>query len=151
MRNRITIQSKTNRIFPEFSIDDIVPIFEFYTRLTGEPFLYEDPREEELIDKWKTTYDLEILEEIDRRQKGFASIKNLKNRVRQYFQMRLRIKQSDGSYLRAPYCHSDGGPYTYERLKYEELHFKVGELETCLLYTSPSPRDRQKSRMPSSA
>ena len=24
-------------------------------------------------------------------------------------------------------------------------------IETCLLYTSPSPRDRQKSRMPSSA
>ena len=33
--------------------------------------------------------------------------------------------------------------------------FKQGELvipgEVCLLYTSPSPRDRQKSRMPSSA
>ena len=26
-----------------------------------------------------------------------------------------------------------------------------GEVSTCLLYTSPSPRDRQKSRMPSSA
>ena len=26
-----------------------------------------------------------------------------------------------------------------------------GLLESCLLYTSPSPRDRQKSRMPSSA
>ena len=25
------------------------------------------------------------------------------------------------------------------------------ELDCCLLYTSPSPRDRQKSRMPSSA
>ena len=25
------------------------------------------------------------------------------------------------------------------------------EANTCLLYTSPSPRDRQKSRMPSSA
>ena len=25
------------------------------------------------------------------------------------------------------------------------------KLDTCLLYTSPSPRDRQKSRMPSSA
>ena len=24
-------------------------------------------------------------------------------------------------------------------------------IQTCLLYTSPSPRDRQKSRMPSSA
>ena len=27
----------------------------------------------------------------------------------------------------------------------------IGVLDTCLLYTSPSPRDRQKSRMPSSA
>ena len=27
----------------------------------------------------------------------------------------------------------------------------VAKLEACLLYTSPSPRDRQKSRMPSSA
>ena len=26
-----------------------------------------------------------------------------------------------------------------------------GSAKTCLLYTSPSPRDRQKSRMPSSA
>ena len=26
-----------------------------------------------------------------------------------------------------------------------------GEKDRCLLYTSPSPRDRQKSRMPSSA
>ena len=26
-----------------------------------------------------------------------------------------------------------------------------GAVEICLLYTSPSPRDRQKSRMPSSA
>ena len=25
------------------------------------------------------------------------------------------------------------------------------DVKTCLLYTSPSPRDRQKSRMPSSA
>src|SRR5678810_1387575 len=27
----------------------------------------------------------------------------------------------------------------------------IGEWNDCLLYTSPSPRDRQKSRMPSSA
>ena len=36
----------------------------------------------------------------------------------------------------------------------EESIQALGELyylKTCLLYTSPSPRDRQKSRMPSSA
>ena len=33
------------------------------------------------------------------------------------------------------------------------LEIPVGDFinEACLLYTSPSPRDRQKSRMPSSA
>ena len=37
----------------------------------------------------------------------------------------------------------------------EELKQEVAELKTkynnCLLYTSPSPRDRTRSRMPSSA
>ena len=33
-------------------------------------------------------------------------------------------------------------------IKGEDCFFCIG---TCLLYTSPSPRDRQKSRMPSSA
>ena len=31
------------------------------------------------------------------------------------------------------------------------VRLNKGSLQTCLLYTSPSPRDRQKSRMPSSA
>ena len=32
-----------------------------------------------------------------------------------------------------------------------EYHIQGGPLITCLLYTSPSPRDRTRSRMPSSA
>ena len=31
------------------------------------------------------------------------------------------------------------------------LKLQLDHIYTCLLYTSPSPRDRQKSRMPSSA
>ena len=34
---------------------------------------------------------------------------------------------------------------------YKDLIPKVDAICICLLYTSPSPRDRQKSRMPSSA
>ena len=34
---------------------------------------------------------------------------------------------------------------------YEQKPFAIGEGWTCLLYTSPSPRDRTRSRMPSSA
>ena len=32
-----------------------------------------------------------------------------------------------------------------------EVRMALLEADVCLLYTSPSPRDRQKSRMPSSA
>ena len=32
-----------------------------------------------------------------------------------------------------------------------DLENLIADVKTCLLYTSPSPRDRQKSRMPSSA
>ena len=32
-----------------------------------------------------------------------------------------------------------------------EQAFRIAHYSSCLLYTSPSPRDRQKSRMPSSA
>ena len=33
----------------------------------------------------------------------------------------------------------------------EDVTYSLAQLTSCLLYTSPSPRDRQKSRMPSSA
>ena len=39
--------------------------------------------------------------------------------------------------------HEAEGGYTYKLLDEQDYR--------CLLYTSPSPRDRQKSRMPSSA
>ena len=39
----------------------------------------------------------------------------------------------------------------YEGGEGEIVEKKSRFIATCLLYTSPSPRDRQKSRMPSSA
>ena len=40
---------------------------------------------------------------------------------------------------------ADAGTKTFER------EHEMSLVYNCLLYTSPSPRDRQKSRMPSSA
>ena len=51
----------------------------------------------------------------------------------------FRIVGGSGSYYVSP----DTGERTYMSSK--------GKYIVCLLYTSPSPRDRQKSRMPSSA
>ena len=59
-------------------------------------------------------------------------------------------------------CNSKGEPLENKTVGlYDENRYKdfqkdhtvkpLAEVITCLLYTSPSPRDRQKSRMPSSA
>ena len=42
------------------------------------------------------------------------------------------------------------GP-THTSLAQKKARLIFSTLDTCLLYTSPSPRDREKSRMPSSA
>ena len=41
--------------------------------------------------------------------------------------------------------------YTEEELIYMQKQVTLLEIERCLLYTSPSPRDYAASRMPSSA
>ena len=50
----------------------------------------------------------------------------------------------------------DSADLSYRTLDYDVTATANGDLKVtqhidCLLYTSPSPRDRQKSRMPSSA
>ena len=46
-----------------------------------------------------------------------------------------------------------GLPWTFTKYAFTEdrLFVTTGLLKTCLLYTSPSPRDPKTSRMPSSA
>ena len=46
---------------------------------------------------------------------------------------------------------SDVFDYVVKRYVENPSEKTHGQLISCLLYTSPSPRDRQKSRMPSSA
>ena len=43
------------------------------------------------------------------------------------------------------------GQFPFPRNQYADIIRQLEDRNACLLYTSPSPRDRQKSRMPSSA
>ena len=67
------------------------------------------------------------------------------------------------TYITGPYCHNEINYDLVYRTFLEEkkmwnkdtgrmyAHNIISWHKDCLLYTSPSPRDRQKSRMPSSA
>ena len=66
------------------------------------------------------------------------------------FSRDLDVLTADAEALRREGCES-----AQWLLEWLHLHGKLAQLMkdfgNCLLYTSPSPRDRQKSRMPSSA
>ena len=53
--------------------------------------------------------------------------------------------------MRAAHAAEEAKDAGLEHRLEEKLEAKMHQLLACLLYTSPSPRDRQKSRMPSSA
>ena len=69
----------------------------------------------------------------------------------------LVLRERDGDHCY--YCGTElffgalkRGEYRDDRVTHEHIvPIRDGGANTCLLYTSPSPRDRQKSRMPSSA
>ena len=58
------------------------------------------------------------------------------------------LSESNQTMLYVP----EGFAHGYQVLKDDsELHYMVSALYACLLYTSPSPRDKRQSRMPSYA
>ena len=74
------------------------------------------------------------------------------NKVKDYNKF-LNPEKLDKAYNFAVKAHksqkrASGDPYSVHPIEVANI---LTELKFCLLYTSPSPRDRQKSRMPSSA
>jgi 4-hydroxy-L-threonine phosphate dehydrogenase PdxA len=62
-----------------------------------------------------------------------------------------REVKKDNIDVRVGITHGDLNGIGYEIIIKSLYDQRMLEGITCLLYTSPSPRDRQKSRMPSSA
>ena len=62
--------------------------------------------------------------------------------------MSEKRKDSKGRVLKDGESQRANGTYDY---RYTDIHKKRRCIYACLLYTSPSPRDRSLSRMPSSA
>ena len=63
----------------------------------------------------------------------------------------LKIKQNNDGSFTAEWDKQDPNWKWMNNLTTEEIQCIIKEAISCLLYTSPSPRDRNVSRMPSSA
>lgn len=68
LRDRLRQQVETGRIFPEYPENAIVPAWEMYVRITGNAFFSDASRPQDLIQRYRETFDLQILEEAKRLQ-----------------------------------------------------------------------------------
>ena len=78
---------------------------------------------------------------------NFTAIQEIQHQLLQRKSVKLFVKRDD-------LIHPQVSGNKWRKLKYNLLTAKKQKkvtLLTCLLYTSPSPRDRTRSRMPSSA
>lgn len=124
LRKRITEQSLTGRIFPEYRPDELISAAEFYPRLSGNPFVYEDSRQAELIARYRDDYDNSVLDEIGRRQADLGRHgAKLKPEVGLYYS---RIQTAE----RLPFRDANG--VAYVTIRYEKAFFQVREMEQFL-------------------
>ena len=82
-----------------------------------------------------------------------SALENIVGKFKEFGPTTWSIKNKTSIYLLMIFV-SMMGVYQFVTLpkeQFPDIVIPTIYVQTCLLYTSPSPRDRQKSRMPSSA
>lgn len=126
LRERLRRQVATGRIFPEFESHALIPVVELYPYLSGNPFICSDFLANQLIEKYRKSFDVDVLLEIQDRQKTLLeSGADIRNEVRIYF---ARIRRGRESKL--PFRTHEG--HALARSDYANGFFRIGDLEAFL-------------------
>lgn len=136
LRNRLKAQIETDRIFPEFELDELVSVTEFYPRLTGDPFIYEMSDKEKYVEKYKQdNFSVKILHDINHIQTKLAKSNEgiLNKNVRIY----IGHKLEKNSGIRPPF-RDRNGTLKSGKVIYATDVFNVGEFEDYLKKTMPT-------------
>lgn len=85
MRTRLRHQVATGRIFPEFDRGDLIPAWDMYTRLSGASQISSCALPDDLADKYRTSYDSDVLDEIREWQESRRFRHGLSDNIGKYW------------------------------------------------------------------
>lgn len=128
LRERLRRQVETNRLFPEYEPQDLVALPELYTRTSGSIRVSKAPFPEDLVKKYRQTYDNTILNEIYELQMSELDAHGPHRQVFEYWE-RLDLKH--GLVFRG----HDGQPHKGMR---RHSHLKIQELEEFIRKNIPT-------------
>lgn len=68
LRQRLRLQAETGRHFPEFAEDEFVSVLDLYTRLSGNPQIRAAGLPNDLVNKYRQSFDVSVLAKIAEQQ-----------------------------------------------------------------------------------
>lgn len=98
LRERLRLQVTTARLLPELSLDDLVPAWDIYSRLSGSLWFASPPLPEDLVNKYRKTFDPVYLDEMRERQIRQVPVHGVSASCMKYFKkLSITIRRSDGT------------------------------------------------------
>ncbi|RDI57233.1 hypothetical protein [Microvirga subterranea] len=133
LRRRLKQQTETGRLFPEFDLADLVPVGEFYPRLSGDLRLLDDQLPEDLVAEYKRTFAPEILDRLWETQLRPAH-RLRKYAVNYFHQFGFRAVGDHG--ILFPARKADGSAWNGP-VRWIDAYVRVGELEKAVREAMP--------------
>jgi hypothetical protein len=132
LRARLELQAKTGRLFPEYDPSDLVPVGEFYPRLSGNLRLLDDQLPADLVKRYEETFDSELLDQLWETQCPADLFR--KDVVKYFYQFGKRACGRSGEMF--PARRADGSRWTHP-INWIDAYVWVGELEEVVRSAMP--------------
>lgn len=98
LRERLRLQVSTGRLLPELPLDALAPAWEIYNRLSGSLWFASPPLPEDLVSKYRETFDPVYLDEMRQRQIRQVPINGVSANCMKYFKkLPITIRRVDGA------------------------------------------------------
>lgn len=120
LRERLRLQVSTNRLLPEFPPDALVPAWDIYSRVSGSLWFASPPLPEDLVSKYRETFDPVYLDEMRQRQIRQVPTHGVSASCMKYFKkLPITIRRSDGT------------PFT-KSVDWKNAYIRVNEAEALI-------------------
>lgn len=130
MRERLRRQTTTGRLLPEFALDDLLPATEVYTRIGGSIQCIDEPLPAELVERYRATYDLAVLDAIRDHQMTRMDVARPNENIRKGWGKYVRDRVAIPRYANGDVVHGS--------INWAETYFRVGDIEDLVRQHMPT-------------
>ena len=138
LRKTLKLQCETNRIFPWYDLNDLVPITEIYPQITGNPFWLDIDRSQ-FLERYRNDFDAQVLKDLHFAQAEAYEKSHTKLDMALYaFGNRLQKQALFGAHSLRIRSANGAVAGTEGHIRWPEAYLRVWEIEEFIKAATPS-------------